>query len=752
MDLLARTICFYILTIASFISSNAKPDGTASVFFIDSSTHQFLRNPSSNDVVKPDSMLLSEVSAAVSVLLGFAPPSTLSAAGSAKLNEVLVPNPFNRPRAVVALEVGGIGDHALVVKDNVMFSNAYSSKIDLGSSKADIELPDEGEVSVFSLDEQSTDYTDKEIGDFAAWMSGSYVVDTLEPLNGELSIPLANGDNLKLHMSKESDRIFTTSLLSLIRNFKRATEIHQDLSHNIHSPAELLTGRFDGIKVLQEQYGTDGAAQHGVELLLATLSKMFDSLENAYKGQIVGAILFNGVAPVESGKMLNVMYTCRSSARLLAEKEGLNNTKIVQVLLVRRTLAWITGIILIISTLLGVFSSPSDARSFTSTVDMNWVFTFMEKLIVRYRADGTASVFFIDSSTHHFLRNPSSNDVVKIFLRLSANTTCLLLSQPDSMLLSEVSAAVSVLLGFAPSSALSAAGSAKLNEVLMPNPFNRPRAVVALEIGGIGDHALVVKDNVMFSSAYSSKIDLGSSKADIELPDEGEVSVFSLDEQSTDYTDKEIGDFAAWMSGSYVVDTLEPLNGELSIPLANGDNLKLHMSKESDRIFTTSLLSLIRNFKRATEMHQDLSHNIHSPAELLTGRFDGIKVLQEQYGTDGAAQHGVELLLATLSKIFDSLENAYKGQIVGAILFNGVAPVESGKMLNVMYTSRSYARLLAEKEGLNNTKIVQVLLVRRTLAWITGIILIISTLLGVCFLLNMPVTRDTLLYSNVKLD
>ena len=54
-------------------------------------------------------------------------------------------------------------------------------------------------------------------------------------------------------------------------------------------------------------------------------------------------------------------------------------------------------------------------------------------------------------------------------------------------------------------------------------------------------------------------------------------------------------------------------------------------------------------------------------------------------------------------------------------------------MLNVMYASRSYARLLAEKEGLNNTKIVQVLLVRRTLAWITGIILIISTLLGVSF-------------------
>ena len=85
-------------------------------------------------------MLLSEVGAAVSVLLGFAPPATLSAAGSSKasvitsvinttsviplphsdpfalskflmsllqLNEILMPNPFNRPRAVFLLDVRG---------------------------------------------------------------------------------------------------------------------------------------------------------------------------------------------------------------------------------------------------------------------------------------------------------------------------------------------------------------------------------------------------------------------------------------------------------------------------------------------------------------------------------------------------------------------------------------------------------------------------------------------------------------------
>ncbi|KAM5552698.1 hypothetical protein ABKV19_025088 [Rosa sericea] len=351
MDSLARFVCFYLLTVTSFFFSQARAQGTASVFFIDSSSHQFLR---SNDVVKPDSMSLPEVSAAVSVLLGFAPPASLSAAGSSKLNEVLVPNPFNRPRAVFVLEVRGIADPTLVVKQKSMFKSAYETKIDLGLKKAEIELPDESEVSVFSLDEQSADYTDNEISNFASWMGGSYVPDTLEALNGELTIPLANGDRLKLHMSKEADRKFITSLLVLIRNFRRAMELHEDLLHGIHSPAELLTGSFDGIKVLEEQYGSDGVA-HGMELLAAAMTKIFDLLEHAYKGQIVGAILFDGVAPVESGKMLNVVFASRPSARWLAETQIPTNMTVVEVLLVRKIIAWITGIILLIATLLGVY-------------------------------------------------------------------------------------------------------------------------------------------------------------------------------------------------------------------------------------------------------------------------------------------------------------------------------------------------------------------------------------------------------------
>lgn len=49
--------------------------------------------------------------------------------------------------------------------------------------------------------------------------------------------------------------------------------------------------------------------------------------------------------------------------------------------------------------------------------------------------------------------------------------------------------------------------------------------------------------------------------------------------------------------------------------------------QKADREFTVSLLSLIRNFRKAIEMHEDLSHGTQNPAELMTGCYDGIKVM-----------------------------------------------------------------------------------------------------------------------------
>ncbi|KAF3679816.1 putative non-lysosomal glucosylceramidase-like isoform X1 [Capsicum annuum] len=402
----------FLLLISLFLQSTVV-SGKSSVFFIDNPSHRYFRSPSSKDdqtgevrnnvmpiwacgvvvigvekevnyflierqtlgVFFPSvlalvnrvtwylpaadgkwqisSLSLSEVGATVSVLLGFAPPATLSGASSSKLNEVLIPNPFDRPGSVLILEVTGAeGVSIEALRSDVMNKN-----------RADIQLPDANEVSLFSLDEPKTDaeYSDKELSDFASWFSGSYV-------NGELTIPLENAADLKFQLSKEADREFVTSLVSLTHKIQRAMEMHHDLSGAVRRPSELISGKFDGLKevtgsslgnylwqkcmALKEHYGAEGVAK-GTKLFSIVMSKMFDSLTEAYKGQIVGVIVCNE-RPSVAESLFNVIFTSQPSARWLEEtKDSSNSTAIEEIVLVRRTVAWITGILLIIATLLG---------------------------------------------------------------------------------------------------------------------------------------------------------------------------------------------------------------------------------------------------------------------------------------------------------------------------------------------------------------------------------------------------------------
>ncbi|KAI3798172.1 hypothetical protein L1987_33441 [Smallanthus sonchifolius] len=355
-------------------------------------------------------------------------------------------------------------------------------------------------------------------------------------------------------------------------------------------------------------------------------------------------------------------------------------------------------------------------------------------LCFQSRADGTGSVYFLDSSSHSYFQSRSS--------------------ESKSISLPEVGAAVSILLGFAPPSTLPLASSEKLNEVLMPNPFNRPHAVFFLEIDGFGDMQPEdgSKSNV-FSKALKSKVAIGN--AEIQLSGEDELIQISLNGPFLEDMDIELTHFASWLGGSYVNTSPEPLHGELTIPLANDVQLKLHMSKNADREFITSIISLIHNAKHGTDEPECVPESIPSTpsAELIKGKFDGFKALQEHYGTDGIVQKCAELLVTSVSKIYDFLQRVHEGRIVGVVVFNGSPAKKSDTMLTLNYTKQASPRWLEEKQGSHDAALIaEMLLVRRTLAWITGIILLIATLMGVWFLMYMPLTRDTLLYSNVKLD
>ncbi|XP_074584539.1 uncharacterized protein LOC141840450 isoform X2 [Curcuma longa] len=294
-----------------------------------------------------------------------------------------------------------------------------------------------------------------------------------------------------------------------------------------------------------------------------------------------------------------------------------------------------------------------------------------------------------------------------------------------------------------------------INKILLPNPFNRPHAIFMMQISGIEEPLksagyMNKKNGNVFISRIS-----GSSKVTLELPGEDEVSVIPLNdpldpECDAACLDKELTKLATWMGGSYV-GTILSLDGKLLVPLSSSSTLSLYVSKKADFQFAVNLVSLIRNVKKSMEIHEDLSGSTVKHSEIMMGHFTGIEALREEYGWGEITQQGVELLHLTLLKLFDMLlQVCYEGKIVGVIISNNDPSSESGMLLDMTHGLR-ISRLLEESGSTNSTD-SEVLLVRRSLAWITGIILLVSTLIGVYLLLNMPLTRDTLLYSNVKLD
>ncbi|CAM0911493.1 unnamed protein product [Alopecurus aequalis] len=330
------------------------------------------------------------------------------------------------------------------------------------------------------------------------------------------------------------------------------------------------------------------------------------------------------------------------------------------------------------------------------------------------------SAAFIDGASHRYLRDQQDD-------------------QATSMSLDEVSAAVSVLLGFAPPAMLPSHSFAKLDKVLLPNPFDRPRAVFLVQLDG--SYASVDGFISESGSIFKTKIE-GAKNAATGLTDE------SLDVHSgADSLDNGLADLAIWLEGSY-----QKTDGKLNIPLKSGNILTLLVSKGADLEFASSLISLLKTIKRGIQVHEDFSGGIVSPAELLVCHFTGIKALEGEYGSAEIVKQGAEVLRTALTKAFDQLQEAYNGKIVGLVISTSEASTSLASIIDAP-SSLHFSRRLAEASRTNaSASIAAIILVRLSLAWTTGIILLVSTLIGICCLMNMPLTRDTLLYSNVKID
>ncbi|CAM0911492.1 unnamed protein product [Alopecurus aequalis] len=340
------------------------------------------------------------------------------------------------------------------------------------------------------------------------------------------------------------------------------------------------------------------------------------------------------------------------------------------------------------------------------------------------------SAAFIDGASHRYLRDQQDD-------------------QATSMSLDEVSAAVSVLLGFAPPAMLPSHSFAKLDKVLLPNPFDRPRAVFLVQLDG--SYASVDGFISESGSIFKTKIE-GAKNAATGLTDKDELIVIRSDESldvhsGADSLDNGLADLAIWLEGSY-----QKTDGKLNIPLKSGNILTLLVSKGADLEFASSLISLLKTIKRGIQVHEDFSGGIVSPAELLVCHFTGIKALEGEYGSAEIVKQGAEVLRTALTKAFDQLQEAYNGKIVGLVISTSEASTSLASIIDAP-SSLHFSRRLAEASRTNaSASIAAIILVRLSLAWTTGIILLVSTLIGICCLMNMPLTRDTLLYSNVKID
>ncbi|KAJ6790795.1 Uncharacterized protein M6B38_248425 [Iris pallida] len=211
----------------------------------------------------------------------------------------------------------------------------------------------------------------------------------------------------------------------------------------------------------------------------------------------------------------------------------------------------------------------------------------LSMLVLQYRAESSGSVVFLDAPGQSFIHSRPS-EVDGEAKPLSTNVTA---------------ATISVLLGFAPPASLSADSSSKLNEVLFPNPFDRPRAVFLLEIVGINDPLFpIAYSNDKVGTTFSSSV-LDSSTASIQLTDEDEVSFTHLDGLSGDKCDaacveRELNDLAQWLEGTYIGSS-DSLDWNLSFSRSSDSSFNLQMSKESDRHFALSLVALVKNIKKA---------------------------------------------------------------------------------------------------------------------------------------------------------
>ncbi|KAJ7535265.1 hypothetical protein O6H91_12G025600 [Diphasiastrum complanatum] len=316
-------------------------------------------------------------------------------------------------------------------------------------------------------------------------------------------------------------------------------------------------------------------------------------------------------------------------------------------------------------------------------------------------ASGSGSVLFLEGGTHKFLRPAVKGSDF----------------QASTFSGSDVWSAVAVLLGIAPPLSMSTSSATKLDKLLFPDPFHRPRSVLALALPTL--HKDVLKEslpNILGMSSYK-------------------LHPLTVDDRET--TKVSGNDVRVkFLTTDDSHDNPDLLEHEL-------DDLK------GDRDLVLELINLVRSLKESLDAWKGLAQVSQIHSDLFLGTLRGVKISNELAGGSLELQAS-EIFLFLVSKIVLAMETSYEGKFVAVL----VMPMETAKdsvedILGIDLLQRT-TRSLVEESSDTSDKVEK--LTRNALTTVTALILIVAALLGSYFLFSMPLTRDTLLYSGAKLD
>lgn len=350
-------------------------------------------------------------------------------------------------------------------------------------------------------------------------------------------------------------------------------------------------------------------------------------------------------------------------------------------------------------------------------------------------------VFFLEGGHQEYLRQTLSEDNV----------------EDEAISGGDNAAAIAVLLGIPPPLFLSPAASARLDSLLSPNPFKRPHAVIALTIRGITSESPRIEEIEeileLHSSVQQRPLYANGFQRPHELPGT-DVVIQSLN--NGEYTlDLEQGlkALVSLLEGVYE-EGEEAEKITLIVPFLTGDlSMSLDLEERADRSFAEELLALFHSTQSVSGQYGGEK----APAKLFLGTFSALELMEE--GSDHR-RDATKLFLHTAARVLSVLEAKYDGKMVGVFSLLSGAPGTRVLPMFSIKDPRSSRSLLVQaaapspaassNETLFEAEIEKLL--SRSLLLVTVLILLIASGLGSCFLLFMPLTRDTLLYANVKLD